>query len=168
MYSQEVVTRLTFDQAQRKHIRRSFPKHHAARLGVWLLPAAQASSRDTMATQELETNKQAGGTSRTLVSTNATQHHSRQVAVGLGQDSPTTTTTTEQPTPTHPTATASSHLAAAKQGDKPVPPSSDLSVDSEGELEVEEDDILGVHVERDEVGKLLRTTVSELEAALQV
>jgi hypothetical protein len=37
--------------------------------------------------------------------------------------------------------------------------------DSEGE---EEEDILGATIEGDEVGKLLRTTVSELEAALQV
>ena len=40
--------------------------------------------------------------------------------------------------------------------------------DSEGELEQEEEDILGATIEGDEVGKLLRTTVSELEAALQV
>ena len=40
-------------------------------------------------------------------------------------------------------------------------------MDSEGELE-EEEDILGASIEGDEVGKLLRTTVSELEAALQV
>lgn len=40
-------------------------------------------------------------------------------------------------------------------------------VDSDGELE-EEEDILGTSIEGDEVGKLLRTTVSELEAALQV
>ena len=40
--------------------------------------------------------------------------------------------------------------------------------DSEGELEQEDEDILGATIEGDEVGKLLRTTVSELEAALQV
>lgn len=51
------------------------------------------------------------------------------------------------------------------------PPSDTIShhgqVDSEGELE-EEEDILGASTGGDEVGKLLRTTVSELEVALQV
>lgn len=75
---------------------------------------------------------------------------------------------------------ASSHLAAAsalaqrngEELDKSVTQSSGSNpslVDSDGELEVEEEeDILGTSIEGDEVGKLLRTTVSELEAALQV
>ena len=52
----------------------------------------------------------------------------------------------------------------------PSPPSDTFSqqLDSEGELEEEEEDILGASAEGDEVGKLLRTTVNELEAALQV
>ena len=51
----------------------------------------------------------------------------------------------------------------------PSQPSDTIShqMDSEGELE-EEEDILGASIEGDEVGRLLRTTVSELEAALQV
>ena len=66
----------------------------------------------------------------------------------------------------------SAPLAKSSHLKDPPPPSQESDtishqVDSEGELE-EEEDILGANIEGDEVGKLLRTTVSELEAALQV
>ena len=66
------------------------------------------------------------------------------------------------------TSDTASHLTAASaKGAKGVHESKPVLVDSEEEEE-EEEDILRSSVDGDEVGKLLRTTVSELETALQV
>ena len=110
----------------------------------------------------------------------ATLQTAKQAADGSSSSQPGThQTATRQSSATsaqESTHSTSSHLTpsqAEKKGDQSStsePPSSGahpLPVDSEGELE-EEEDILGVSIEGDEVGKLLRTTVTELEAALQV
>ena len=110
----------------------------------------------------------------------ATLQTAKQAADGSSSSQPGThQTATRQSSATsaqESTHSTSSHLTpsqAEKKGDQSStsePPSSGahpLPVDSEGELE-EEEDILGASIEGDEVGKLLRTTVTELEAALQV
>ena len=101
----------------------------------------------------------------------ATQQLSHQAATGQVS---ITTSAKVTPEPAHLVTSESSHLTAASEKDalekesRPQNENKPVSVDSEEEEEEEEEDILRSSMEGDEVGKLLRTTVSELETALQV
>ena len=99
----------------------------------------------------------------------ATQQLGHQAETG--QVSITTSAAKVTPEPAHLVTSESSHLTAASALEKESRPQNEnkpVSVDSEEEEEEEEEDILRSSMEGDEVGKLLRTTVSELETALQV
>ena len=113
-----------------------------------------------------ETAQRVDGTSPVLRNTSVVQPRNGETATSTK----VAATDTES---THPVVTSKSHLQkGGDQLDAGVPlltGSNPPLADSDGELEVEEEeDVLGTGTEGDEVGKLLRTTVSELEVALQV
>ena len=126
-----------------------------------------------MATTTLQVSNSSDGTTSTSPLIHGAQPLSHHAATG--QISITTTAAAKHGSePALPLTSETSHLTAAsangaqsKKRGHPPPESSPTLVDSDGEVE-EEEDILGTGIEGDEVGKLLRSTVSELETALQV